>query len=149
MTLSPHQDEVLAVKVEIDTNPPTGASLETSLVRRHALLNLQHHDRGSLLAGKLHAILQRPFLKGRDLYDLIWYLSDKDWPDPNLVLLNNALNQTAWTGPTIDADNWREVVRSKIEAVSFESVLEDARPFLGSGEDIDLLSKNNLIRLLK
>ena len=75
-----------------------GPPLDTTLVRRHVLLNLHHHDRASLLAGKLHAVLQRPFLKGRDLYDLIWYLSDKDWPDPNLVLLNNALNQTGWTG---------------------------------------------------
>jgi hypothetical protein len=40
---------------------------------------LQHHDRASLLAGKIHAILQRPFLKGRDLYDLLWYLSDPAW----------------------------------------------------------------------
>jgi hypothetical protein len=34
------------------------------------MLNLQHHDRPSLLAGKLHAILQRSWPKGRDLFDL-------------------------------------------------------------------------------
>jgi hypothetical protein len=149
LKLSPHQDEVLAVKIEIDTNPPAGASLDTSIVRRHVLLNVQHHDRASLLAGKLHAILQRPFLKGRDLYDLIWYLSDRDWPDPNLVLLNNALQQTNWAGPTINTGNWREIVRAKIEAMSFEQALDDVRPFLGSSEDIDLITKNNLLRLLK
>jgi len=27
-----------------------------------------------LLAGKLHAILQRAYTKGRDIYDLLWYL---------------------------------------------------------------------------
>jgi predicted nucleotidyltransferase component of viral defense system len=149
LKLSPHQDEVLAVKIEIDTNPPAGASLDTSLVRRHVLLNLYHHDRASLLAGKIHAILQRPFLKGRDLYDLIWYLSDRDWPNPNLVLLNNALTQTAWTGPTISAENWREIVHSKIEAMSFEQALDDVRPFLGSNEDMSLLTKENLMHLLK
>lgn len=148
LKLSPHQDEALAVKIEIDTNPPSGASLDTSLVRRHVLLNLQHHDQASLLAGKLHAILQRSFLKGRDLYDLIWYLSDRDWPNPNLVLLNNALNQTAWTGPTVNADNWRWIVRSKIEAMSFEQALDDVRPFLDPREEIGLFTKNNLLRLL-
>jgi hypothetical protein len=148
LKLSPHRDEVLAVKIEIDTNPPAGASLDTSLTRRHVLLNLQHHDRASLLAGKLHAILQRPFLKGRDLYDLIWYLSDRNWPDPNLILLNNALRQTHWTGPTITADNWREIIRAKIELTSFEQALDDVRPFLGSNEDIRLLTKENLMRLL-
>ena len=148
LKLTPHQDETLAVKLEVDTNPPVGAVLNTSLVRHHVLLNLQHHDRASLLAGKLHAILQRPYLKGRDLYDLIWYLSDKDWPDPNLTLLNNALSQTNWDGPNLVLKNWREVVHSKIEKVSFEQALEDVRPFLGSSEDIGLLTKNNLLSLL-
>ncbi len=69
LKFSPHQDEVLAVKIEIDTNSPAGASLDISLVPRHVLLNLYHHDRASLLAGKLHAILQRSFLKDHD----VWY----------------------------------------------------------------------------
>jgi predicted nucleotidyltransferase component of viral defense system len=149
LKLSPHQDEMLAVKLEVDTNPPGGAVLDTSLVRRHVLLNLQHHDRASLLSGKLHAILQRPYLKGRDLYDLIWYLSDKDWPDPNLVLLNNALSQTQWAGSKLAVENWREIVRGKIETISFEQALDDVRPFLGDSKDIRLLTKDNLLGLLK
>ena len=94
--LSPHRDEVLAVKIEVDTHPPAGAGLETTLIRRHVTLRLQHHDRASLLAGKLHALFQRRYVKGRDLYDLMWYLSDPDWPAPNLALLQNALQQTGW-----------------------------------------------------
>ena len=65
--LSPHSSEVLAVKLEVDTNPPTGADLVTTVVRRYITLQIQHHDCASLLAGKLHAILQRPYLKGRDV----------------------------------------------------------------------------------
>jgi len=41
------------------------------MVRRHVLLQLHHHDRASLLAGKLHAVLQRPYTKGRDFFDLL------------------------------------------------------------------------------
>jgi len=65
--LSHHQSEILSIKVEVDTNPPAGAVLETSLVRKHRILNLLHHDRGSLLAGKLHALLARNCVKGRDV----------------------------------------------------------------------------------
>ena len=148
LNLSPHRDETLAVKLEVDTRPPAGATLETSLVRRHVLLNIQHHDRASLLAGKLHAILQRPYMKGRDLYDLIWYLSDRNWPAPNLMLLNHALAQTDWSGPNLTLENWREVVRTRIEAVSFEQASMDVRPFLVSDEDIKLVSRENLLRLL-
>jgi predicted nucleotidyltransferase component of viral defense system len=149
LKLSPHQEEVLAVKVEVDTNPPPGAGLTTSLVRRHVLLNLQHHDRASLLAGKLHAVLQRPHLKGRDLYDLIWYLSDRKWPVPNLELLNNALKQTDWPGTALTTENWRETVQSRIESISWEQALVDVQPFLASQQEIELLTKENLLSLLK
>ncbi len=148
MKISPHQDEVLAVKIEIDTNPPSGATLDTTLIRRYVMLNLHHHDRASLLAGKLYALLQRPFLKGRDLYDLTWYLSDKEWPEPNLVLLNNALNQTGWTGSAVKAENWREIVRSKVGSLPIKQALEDVHPFLEPGEDVSLLTKDNILRLL-
>jgi hypothetical protein len=149
LKLSPHPDEILAVKIEVDTRPPAGATMETSLVRRHVLLNIYHHDRSSLLAGKLHAILQRPYLKGRDLYDLIWYLSDRNWPSPNLTLLNNALAQTGWSGDVLQLENWREVVASRIDSFSFEQALEDVRPFISQHDDLTLLTKDNLLRLLE
>ena len=149
LELTPHQDETLAVKLEVDTHPPQGAGLGTSLVRRHVLLNLHHHDQASLLAGKLHAIFQRPYLKGRDVYDLIWYLSDRTWPAPNLLLLNNALAQTDWTGPTLNTENWRELIRTQIESVSWEQVLDDVRPFLAAQQEAKLLTKSNLTRLLE
>jgi len=148
LALSPHPDEVLAVKIEVDTNPPAGAALTTSLVRRHVTLQLQHHDRASLLAGKLHAILQRAYLKGRDLYDLLWYLSDPDWPPPNLTLLNNALRQTGWTGEPLSEDNWRTAVRERLQLAAWERVVDDVRPFLEPGADASLLTTENLMRVL-
>jgi len=149
LDLSPHRDEALAVKIEVDTRSPAGAMLETSLVRRHVMLNLHHHDKSSLLAGKLHAILHRPYLKGRDLYDLLWYLSDRTWSPPNLNLLNNALSQTEWTGQAVTMENWRETVYAKIKTVSFEKALDDVRPFLSSSDDLALLTKENLLQLIK
>lgn len=147
--LSPHQDEVLAVNVEVDAHPPQGAALETTLVRRHVLLNLQHHDRASLLAGKLHALLQRPYLKGRDLYDLIWYLSAPDWPAPNLTLLNNALAQTGWSGEKVRPETWRRTLHAHLESISWKQVRADVEPFLLSPDESSLLARKNLDRLLE
>ena len=146
--LSPHRDEVLAVKVEVDTNPPAGAVLTTTVIRRYVMLQLQHHDRASLLAGKLHAILQRPYLKGRDLYDLLWYLSDPSWPAPNLRLLNNALQQTNWRGKPLTENNWRIVVRQRLQTVSWDNAVADVRPFLETRADTNLLTVENLSRVL-
>ena len=73
--LSAHKSEVLAVKLEIATKPPSGAVLAATPMKRYVALNLQHHDRATLFAGKLHAVLQRVYPKGRDIFDLWWYLS--------------------------------------------------------------------------
>ena len=146
--LSPHRDETLAVKIEVDTNAPAGAVLATTVVRRHVTLQLQHHDRASLLAGKLHAILQRPYLKGRDIYDLLWYLGDPDWPAPNLTLLDNALQQTGWTGPSPTAHNWRDMVRQRVQTLAWDRVVADVSPFLESNAELHLLTLENVMRIL-
>ncbi|MEA3397617.1 MAG: nucleotidyl transferase AbiEii/AbiGii toxin family protein, partial [Chloroflexota bacterium] len=127
---------------------PAGAVLATTVVRRYVVLQLQHHDRASLLAGKLHAILQRPYLKGRDIYDLLWYLSDPDWPLPNLTLLNNALQQTGWDGNPLTAHNWRKTVRDRLQTLTWERVVADVRPFLEPGAHPDLLTPENVMRVL-
>ena len=147
--LSPHRSEKLAVKVEVDTKPPAGAVLATTLVRRHVTLQLQHHDRASLLSGKLHAILQRDYLKGRDLYDLLWYLSDPGWPRPNLTMLNNALRQTGWKGGELTLEKWRETIRRRLKTLKWDRALADVRPFLERRTDTDLLTPENLMRLLQ
>jgi hypothetical protein len=148
LDLSPHRNEVLAVKIEVDTNPPAGAGLATTVIRRHVPLQIHHHDQASLLAGKLHAVLQRPYLKGRDLYDLLWYLSDPDWPAPNLILLNNALQQTGWEAEPLTEGTWRQAVHHRLQAVAWEPVADDVRPFLDSSADAGLLTAENLMRVL-
>lgn len=142
--LSPHAGQVLMVKVEVDTNPPAGAHTTTTIVRRHVVLHLQHHDRPSLLAGKLHAILQRPYTKGRDVFDLHWYLANPDWPAPNLTLLNNALAQSGWTGRSPGADNWREVVWQRLAGIDWDSAMNDIRPFMMDPHSADSLTKDSL-----
>jgi hypothetical protein len=146
--LSGRREEALSVKIEVDTHPPAGAILETSIVRRHVLLRIQHHDRSSLLAGKLHAILHRPYPKGRDFYDLIWYLSDRAWPPPNLVLLNNALAQTGWTRTPLSETSWVAAVRTRLRSVNWQALAKDVGPFLESAEDRALLTQETITRLL-
>jgi len=146
--LSGQRSEVLAVKIEVDTNPPAGAGLATSVVRRYVVLQLQHHAKASLLSGKLHAILQRSYPKGRDLYDLLWYLSDPSWPPPNLVLLNNALAQTGWQGEVFTAINWRDHVRERLRHLEWENIQADVRPFVEPGFNLGMLSLANLEQVL-
>ena len=145
---SPHRNEKLSVKLEVDTRPPAGAVLETTIIRRHLTLQLQHHDRASLLAGKLHAILQRTYPKGRDIYDLIWYLSDPTWPSPNLLLLNNALRQTGWKDSPLTLETWWPTVAERVQLFDWERIVADVRPFLELPDEFSLLTRENVVRLL-
>ena len=145
--LSSHRDETLRIKLEVDTRPPAGAVTETRLVRRHVSLRIHHHDRASLLAGKLHAVLHRPWLKGRDIYDLAWYLSDPAWPSPNLDLLNAAGRQTEPAASALTRDTWRAAVAARIAGVEWKAVEADIRPFLESGEEVP--ARADLLDLLR
>lgn len=146
--LSPHRKEVNAVKIEVDTRPPAGAGLATTLVRRHQTLQLHHHDRATLLAGKLHAVLQRAYTKGRDLYDLFWYLSDPGWPVPNLILLNNALRQTGWDGESLVEQSWKAALLARLETMAWGQIAQDVSPFIERGEEAGLLVLDNFRALL-
>jgi predicted nucleotidyltransferase component of viral defense system len=146
--LPAQRTEKLAIKIEIDTRPPAGAVLTTTVVRRHATLQLQHHDRASLLAGKSHAVLQRSYAKGRDLYDLLWYLSDPEQPSPNLEMLGNALLQSGWEGEALDEEGWRDALRTRVRELDWKRVRADVSPFLETFEEIELLSLENLLAVL-
>jgi len=146
--LSRHRTETLEIKIEVDTRPPAGAVLETTVVRRHETLQLQHHDRASLLAGKAHAVLQRTYTKGRDLFDLQWYLSDPGWPAPNLVMLNHALAQSGWEGPELDDGNWHAILKQRIDGLDWAKVIDDVSPFVASPAELAILTRDNLSKAL-
>lgn len=72
------KSEAVKIKFEVDVNPPQYAEFE----RRYRLLPVPYevnmYDMPSLFAGKIHAVLARSWqnrIKGRDLYDYVFYLS--------------------------------------------------------------------------
>lgn len=146
--LSGYAEEVLAIKIEVDTNPPSHASLLTTPVNKHVHLNLQHHDPATLLAGKLSAILQRDYLKGRDMYDLWWYLNQQNWPEPNLEYLNQCLQQSGWDKDPVTSTNWRKIMREQVLPLSWSSVMEDVGSFIMDSEAQAEFSKDQLLVLL-
>jgi hypothetical protein len=46
-------------------------------------------------------------------------------------------------------DNWRRVVRERLQTATWERVLDDVRPFLGPDANPMLLTHENLMRLLE
>ncbi len=146
--ISPHPNQKLNIKLEIDTNPPSGFSTETSLINEYFPVALIHHDKSSFIAGKCHAILQREWTKGRDFFDLLFYLNRWEGIEPNYGYLNKALIQTGYKGAKITEKNWRTLLLEKVNEVSWPAVEEDVKPFLLNVEDLKIFSKEFLVEEL-
>lgn len=146
--VSPLADQKLSIKIEIDTNPPAGAGIERRVITRHLLFMVSHYDFASLMAGKTHALLCRPYAKGRDWYDLLWYLSQTPPTTPNEVLLQNALDQTQGCD-RVAASQWRQQLRDRLDTLVFEQLAADVRPFLEHPRDAQLLTRENLLAALR
>jgi len=121
----------LTIKLEIDCNPPAGSGFEYSYLDFPVDFEVCHQDRGSNFALKLHALLCRPYLKGRDWYDFNWYIVEG--VTPNLLLLQNALIQYgAWQGQSLDVDrDWLvTALAEKITAINWPAAAADVERFL-------------------
>ncbi|MBN1694392.1 nucleotidyl transferase AbiEii/AbiGii toxin family protein [candidate division WOR-3 bacterium] len=149
MGLSRQKGEKLRVKIEVDTKPPEGYNTKSSLINKYFPFGFIHHDRASFLSGKLHAVLQHSYTKGRDFYDLWFYLSR--WKDlsPNFQYLNNALKQTKYEGLSIKKENWKKVTSSKIKGIDWDYVVSDVEPFIENQNDLKVFSKKTMLELLK
>lgn len=145
--LSGTEDEKFSIKIEIDTRPPEGGRCERRIVTRHATFFVQHYDLPSLMAGKLHAILVRSYAKGRDWYDLVWYLSQRPPVTANVDLLQHALDQTEGAG-RYAAGEWRTLAQARLDALDMEAVAKEVAPFLEYPKDAALLTRENMAALL-
>lgn len=139
----------LMIRIEVDTRPPAGAILETRLITRHFPITFRVHDLSSCMAGKVHALLARRHAKGRDLFDLAWYLTRPDRPSPNFELLRNALAQTEWTGPEIEPETWRRILLDRVNSLDWPAVIADVEPFLEARGDRQLLDRESLLLELR
>ncbi len=146
--LSVHANEKLSIKIDLDTNPPSGGMCETTVVRHYVPVNLFHYDKSSLFSGKINALLSRPYTKGRDIYDLIWFISEIKTCLPNFVFLNNALRQSGWRGDELSQDNWRSILLNKLNSLNWKHALNDVEPFLERKEDKELISRDIVAKLL-
>ena len=81
----------IMIKLEIDSNPPEGTTVEDKFLDFPQLHRILVADLPTLFAGKIHALICRPYVKGRDWYDFLWYIKNKTGINKNY--LENALEQ--------------------------------------------------------
>lgn len=133
---SGHPGKKLRVKLEIDVNPLKGSGYEYTYLDFPTDYEVCHQDLSSNFASKIHALLCRNFLKGRDWYDFNWYI--KQSVSPNMELLKNALLQAGpWEGQKeliVDMSWLKDVLQDKIDSIDWERAVSAVAPFLKTSE---------------
>jgi len=123
--------KIQKIKFEIDVNPPEYSNFEYTYLDFPLDFEVCHQDLPSNFALKLHAMLCRPYVKGRDWYDFNWYIK-KNVP-PNLGHLESALDQWGpWKnlGNPVDIKWLKTQLAIKTEAIDWKATAEDVRAFV-------------------
>jgi predicted nucleotidyltransferase component of viral defense system len=129
----------IVIKLEIDTNPPTGGVTEMKYLNFPAAFAVQAMNLPSLFAGKTHALLCRQYVKGRDWYDFLWHAA-RGTP-LNFELVKTAFMQNGpWKGQELVCDRewFIETMRKKIESMDWTAARADVESFVRMSERASL-----------
>jgi len=122
----------LKIKIEVDRRPPLNFDTEEKLLLRPFSFYVKSFTRPCLFSGKLHALLFRKWknrVKGRDWYDLEWYIKKGIPLDVN-HFLTRARDTNDWQYDSISNEQIIELLNTKIDEVSFKSIKEDVIRFI-------------------
>ena len=138
-----NRDEVLRIKFEVDTNPPSGATYEYRYSLKPTPYEATLYDLPSLFAGKVHAVLCRGWknrIKGRDLYDYVFYL--QRGATLNLENLKQKLIQSnAWkVEDELTLDEVKKMLCERFDWIDFEKAKDDVKDFIKDKTVLDVWS---------
>ena len=137
------KNEVVKIKFEVDTNPPAFATYEHKYRLLPVPYEIRLYDMPSLFAGKIHAVICRGWqsrIKGRDLYDYIFYLSKAV-----------AVNQRHLRARLIDSgyisenqectlEEIKTMLKNRFDSIDFLQARKDVEPFFRDTSVLDIWS---------
>ncbi|WP_375578505.1 nucleotidyl transferase AbiEii/AbiGii toxin family protein [Marivirga tractuosa] len=147
-------NKTLKIKIEVDRQPPINFKTEEKLLLRPFSCYVKCFTKSSLFAGKMHALLFRKWknrVKGRDWYDLEWYVKKGIPLDVN-HFLTRAKDTNDWQQDNISNDQLLKLLDMKINSVSFSSIKEDVVRFIKDDDVLTIWSPEyfkNLIEKIK
>ena len=135
-------NKTLKIKIEVDRQPPLNFTTEEKLLLRPFSFYVKCFTKPSLFAGKMHALLFRKWknrVKGRDWYDLEWYIK-KGIPLDVVHFLTRAKDTNDWQADSISNEQIIELLSHKINLVSFNRIKEDVVRFIRNDEALNIWS---------
>jgi hypothetical protein len=134
-----HRNQVLRIKVEVDTDPPGLFSTESKYLLQPIPFAVRTYELPSLFAGKMHAVLFRKWgrrVKGRDWFDLVWY-AGRGVP-LDLRHLSERMRQTGdWdSAEPLSESELRVLLLDRINTLDLQAARADVSLYLKNQDSI-------------
>lgn len=147
-----NHNEQLKIKLEVDINPPKYGEYEVKYLLNPIPFSVKLFSKSSLFAGKVHALLCRAWktrVKGRDLYDFVWYLS-KSAP-LNLKHLEARMKHSGHLKEDANLSKpiLLDMLKEKFSNINYEQAKQDVLPFIKDSEKLDLWSEEFFVSITK
>ena len=152
------QGRLVKIKFEIDTQPPLDFESEKKTLLVPSPFAINTMTLPSLFAGKMHAILCRNWSsrpKGRDWYDLVWYVAQGvplDLTHLNARLQQNCSwleNQDIPLRDEIDKAYILELLTKRIENLDISMAKRDVEIFIADTSILDVWNQDFFIEIIK
>jgi hypothetical protein len=143
LNLAYGRSHVLYLKIEPALCPVAPKTVEITTINRDGLyFFVRRYSLADLMSGKIHAFLTRAYFKGkeneidfkgRDLFDLVWYMGQNILP--NLERLQILLSDTSYAGL-----GWRTLldkIGEKIKKMGKRQIVNDIQQFIETPEVLE------------
>ncbi|MDA3917292.1 MAG: nucleotidyl transferase AbiEii/AbiGii toxin family protein [Deltaproteobacteria bacterium] len=142
-SLKTRKNAMMKIKLEIDQEPAIGFTSDLKYHLHPIPFTIKTMTLPSLFAGKMHALLCRTIrtnIKGRDWYDLIWFVKNNIPCD--LHYLKNKMVQTGHIdlSEVLTKEKLVKLISKKINKIDFSLAKSDVEPFLKTSGQKDELS---------
>jgi predicted nucleotidyltransferase component of viral defense system len=146
----------LKIKIEIDRTPPLLFEKEPKILMKPYTFYVSCMSIESLFAGKMHAVLFREWrqrVKGRDWYDLEWYIK-RSIPLRLNELTDRGLNSghIKTKNTSISQKEFKLLIKNRIDSLDVENAKRDIEGFISNPQDLNIWSKqyfHDLAALIK
>lgn len=150
LTRRMHADEALKIKLEVDTDPPGGFETGSKTVLLPTPFAVRAYSLPDLFAGKMHALLFRKWknrVKGRDWYDLVWYLGRH--PALRLAHLEARMRQSGnWTGAApLSRAVLMDHLRAAVGRLNVDQARQEAERFVRDRSSLELWSREFFLEI--
>ena len=139
-------EKSIKIKIEVDTNPPLNFTTEQKLLLQPHSFMTRCFTLSDLFAGKMHALVYRAWknrVKGRDWYDLEWYVRN----GVALDFAHLAERCKQFNGEDITPESFKDKLIERLSTADIKQVKEDVLPFVRNPKELDIWSNDYFVQL--